>query len=456
MKKQLKSIVCMLLVLAMCLALVACADTDTQPTGQKPGGNNVQPTVDAQQPADGNEGGDDFLQSLEGLEGLPETLENPDISIIYWYNPDQYEYDVSKLPDTYDPIMEAVPFFEQKYGGKVNLIFTPWSQMLQTVLSMQQSNDAPDLFEVYDKTMYSTILSGVCQPLDAYTTDADYGYYDVDKSLFSWEGSTYAIPLKPYLRIMIFNRDLFDMEGMEAPDELFKKGEWNWDAFREICNTMTKKVNGEISQIAYGGYQESFLYFMYANGGSMLNVDNDSGVVTPNLEAEASRNTLDFLCSVRESLNFYEGLDMFETGECAISCGYEIVNCLNYPFEIGAVPLPVGDDYEGRNAVVYPQGMAVPTGAKNPEGAVAFMRIVNELQKAVGDQREANRIGQDNYDMIYADDVRLVYAYDQGLNDADTVVATICNYITDGTPAATLTANVMPKLESEIALMYGG
>lgn len=119
------------------------------------------------------------------------------------------------------------------------------------------------------------------------------------------------------------------------------------------------------------------------------------------------------------------------------------------------VPFPTGDDYEGKNLVVYPQAMAVPAGAKNPEGAVAFMRVVNELQKEVGDQKEANRIGQENYDMIYADDVKLVYAYDKCLNDINTTIATIVNYINDGVPAATIDANMEPEIQSQINLMLG-
>lgn len=86
-----------------------------------------------------------------------------------------------------------------------------------------EGGDAPDLFEVYDENMYNVILSGVVSPLDDLTTDADYSYYDVDKSLFSWKGSVYAIPLKPYTFYIMFNRELFELEGLKAPDELFRK-----------------------------------------------------------------------------------------------------------------------------------------------------------------------------------------------------------------------------------------
>ena len=127
---------------------------------------------------------------------------------------------------------------------------------------------------------------------------------------------------------------------------------------------------------------------------------------------------------------------------------------MDLPFDTGMVPFPVGDDYSGKNKVVYPQAMAVPSGAKNPQGAVAFMRIVNELQKVVGDQKEANRIGQENYDMIYGEDVKTVYAYDKGLDDIQKIVSEIVNYMSEGVPASTINSTMDPVIQAQIDLMY--
>lgn len=447
MKKTMRSLLCLALCLVMCLGMTACVDTGNQtPTKPIGPGSNTDPAGVTDPPKD----------LLDNVEGLPASLDNADISIVYWYNPDQYKYDTSKNKNVYDPILEAIPYFEEKYGGKVNVIYSDWGSMLDTVTALQQSNDAPDLFEVYDETMHNVILSGVAQSLDGCTSDLDYSYYDVDKELFSWKGSTYAIPLKPYAFYIMFNRDLFDMEGMDAPDTMFRNGEWNWDNFRKVCKALTKfDEGGEATQLAYGSWEDTILSFMYANGGSLLNVDTATGTVTPNLEDVKVQNTLSYLVELRDS--FVYGNDMFgwfDNGTLAMIRGKEFP--VDLPFEVGMVPFPTGDDYDGKNLVVYPQGMAVPTGAKNPEGAVAFMRIVNELQKAVGDQKEANRIGQENYDMIYAEDVKMVYAYDKGLNDIGTHVATFVNYIRDGVPAATITANMLPLILADIGLVYGG
>lgn len=455
-----KRILSLLLVLAMCLGLIACSAAEPESTqSNTPVNTPVQnsPAAGSETSTEGSEpaAGDEVGDFLADAEGLPETLENPNISIVYWYNEGQYAYDTSKNPNVYDPILEAIPYFEERYGGEVTVIYAAWGDMLNTVTALQQAGEAPDLFEVYDEVFYSTVLSGVCQSLDAYTSDADYSYYDVSKDLFSWKGSTYAIPLKPFVFHIFFNKDLFDLEGMTYPDELYARGEWTWDAFRDICKTMTKTVDGETTQLGYGSWQDTILAFMYANGTTFLNTDTQSGTVTSNLGDPKVQNTLNYMIELKDCIVFGNELyDWFDNGKMAMVRAHDFP--VDFPFEVGVVPFPTGDDAEGKNLVTFPQGMAVPTGAKNPEGAVAFMRIVNELQLEVGDKKEAARIGQENYDLIYADDVNIVYAYDKSLHDINYVIACITNYISDGVPAATIYANMEAEIQAEIDLMFGG
>ena len=454
MKRNMKKVWGLLLTASMCVGLAGCGN-DSQQVSQS--GQSSQDRENTQSPGgQESQSGESGQQGfLDHVEGLPETLDNPDISIVYWYNRDQYAYDTSKNENVYDPILEAIPYFEEKYGGKVNVIYAAWGDMLATVTAQQHSGDAPDLFEVYDETMYSVILSGGVTPLDAFTTDADYSYYDVDKELFSWKDSVYAIPLKPYTRYIMFNKDLFDLEGMKSPDQLFLEGNWNWSTFRDACRQLTKTTDGETSQMGYGSHEESILWFMWANGGSLLNVDTASGTVSSNLGSAPVQNTLNYLIEIRDSLLWNREDNMwgwFDNGLMGMICGKEYP--VDLPFDTGMVPFPVGDDYSGKNKVVYPQAMAVPSGAKNPQGAVAFMRIVNELQKVVGDQKEANRIGQENYDMIYGEDVKTVYAYDKGLDDIQKIVSEIVNYMSEGVPASTINSTMDPVIQAQIDLMY--
>jgi multiple sugar transport system substrate-binding protein len=387
-------------------------------------------------------------------DALPDKLDNPNVSIVYWYNPDQYAYDTKKNADVYDPILEAIPDFEAKYGGKVNVIYAAWDQMLESVIALQNSGDAPDLFEVYDRNMYNVIFSNIAAPIDSYVTDKDFSYYDVDRSLFSWKGETYAIPIKPYTFYMMFNRDLFALEGLTPPDELFRDGKWNFDEFEKAIKALTKTADGEVTQYGYGSYDDTVTYFMLVNGAPLLDVNTETGKVTSNLSKPSVQNTINYL--TRWSDNIIYGWDMFgwwDNGALGIIRGKEFP--VDHPFEVGMVPYPTGPDSNGKNLVVYPQAFALAKGAKNPQGAAAFMRMVNDKQLEVGNQKEANRIGQENYDMIYADDVKLVYAYDKNLNDIDNIIGSIINYMNDDVPASTIAANLESQISASIELIFG-
>ncbi|TAH73689.1 MAG: extracellular solute-binding protein [Anaerolineaceae bacterium] len=440
--KSKKIIALFLAMTLMILNLAACAGNSPSNDNNNDNGNKT--------PATDDQGG----EVVDAGDELPETLDNPDISIVYWYNPDQYAYDTKKNENVYDPILEAIPDFEEKYGGTVNVIYAAWDSMLETVIALQNSGDAPDLFEVYDRNMYNVVLSNIAQPIDEFVTDKDFSYWDVERDLFSWKGQTYAIPIKPYTYYIMFNRDLFALEGLTPPDELFQQGLWNFDEFEKAIKALTHTVDGEVSQLGYGSYDDTITYFMLVNGGALLDIDTSSGSVKPMLSDPKVINTMNYMTRWMDYMVF--GYDMFgwwDNGALGMIRGKEFP--VDHPFEVGMVPYPTGPDLEGRNLVVYPQGFAVPQGAKNPQGAATFLRMVNDKQLEVGDQKEANRIGQENYDMIYTDDVKLVYEYDKNLDDVDHIVGSIINYMRDDVPASTIAANMEPEIRASIELIFG-
>lgn len=77
-----------------------------------------------------------------------------------------------------------------------------------------------------------------------------------------------------------------------------------------------------------------------------------------------TQNTLNYLVSLKDCFIYDNDAlaKWFDVGKLGMVRGKEYP--VDVPFEVGMVPFPTGDDYSGKNLVVYPQGMAVPTGAK--------------------------------------------------------------------------------------------
>lgn len=411
-----------------------------------------------------------LLFSLAALlpASAEDTLENPNIRIVYFQSYNGYLNQKAKNPNAYEPSLEAKEAFEQKYGGKVEIIAVPWDQMMQKCIDMQQAGDSPDLILLYETNFHPSVIQGIVQNLDNYVTGADFDYYPVDQDNYKWKGSYYGIPIKPYLKHITFNRTLFDYEGLTAPDEYYRNGEWTYEKFLEVGRALTMDTNGdgELDTYGFSGYGDTIGHIILMNHGRLVNIDQASGTASSGLK---NPETIEAIQKISEMVAFPGGMWLtddtemfgyFDNNALAMIVGKEIADARELPFDVGMVPYPYGPSGDANDVYTYSQCWAVPTGAKNPEGAVAYVRMINEMQKSVGDNLERERYGTDSegnyyYDAIYAPGHKLVTVYDKGVSDIFTTLATITNYMSDGLPTSTIVERLDPELTSNIIKTFG-
>ena len=408
-----------------------------------------------------------MLLSFAPLAFAEETLANPNLRIVFWMSSNGYLNMKAKNDAVFEASMEAKAAFEEKYGGTVEIIGVTWDQQLQKCIDMQQAGDAPDLVLMYESIFHGAVQQGIIQNIDAYVTPEDYACYPIDQENYMWGGSHYAVPIKPYLKHITFNRTLFEYEGLEAPDELYAKGEWTFDKFLEAGRALTQDTDGdgEIAQWGFSGNGDTMSHFLIANQGALMNIDQAGKKVTPGLKNPETLEAMTYLGQMMDNANPMWLLDesemfgYFDNNALAMIVGKEIQDARELPFEVGVVPYPAGPSGSTDEVYVYSQSWAVPTGAKNPEGAVAYIRMINEMQKEKGDEKERARYGQapdgsDMYDLIY-DGHTLITKYDKGLAGIFEVMASIENYLADGIPASTVAERVEPTVIAEIEKAFG-
>ena len=84
---------------------------------------------------------------------------------------------------------------------------------------------------------------------------------------------------KPEPRHCIFwNKRILEENGLDPdlPYDLQKNGEWTWEKFEELCQTLTKDIDndGIIDQYAMAGFNSEFVTpAMYSNGAAYVGVD---------------------------------------------------------------------------------------------------------------------------------------------------------------------------------------
>ncbi len=67
--------------------------------------------------------------------------------------------------------------------------------------------------------------------------------------MHTWEGVTYGLPSGDSPKVIWWNMDLFEQEGVKTPLEYEKEGAWNWDNFHQTVLQLTK---GEGATKQYG------------------------------------------------------------------------------------------------------------------------------------------------------------------------------------------------------------
>ena len=142
-----------------------------------------------------------------------------------------------------------------------------------TIDAQIASNSIADVFFVKDSDVYKyAVTKDVLMPLDNYISA-----FEIDTSnvlpqaleLGRVDGRTYVI-MRDYSHVVLcYNKTLIEYLAidLEDPVELDKKGEWTWDTFKNYCERLTVKEEGNTTVIgASMRFGDSPLWIPFAEG----------------------------------------------------------------------------------------------------------------------------------------------------------------------------------------------
>ena len=130
-----------------------------------------------------------------------------------------------------------------------SVITTPWGEYIQKLSVLKLSGGAPDIIWAADIHLSQFLESGLLVDISEIRTDGDeeYNFQDFIPSTLDYaskDGNLYGIPFSTAPKFIMYNEDLFKNAGVETPYDLWKKGEWNYDAFTDAIVKITDKPNG--------------------------------------------------------------------------------------------------------------------------------------------------------------------------------------------------------------------
>lgn len=280
----------------------------------------------------------------------------------------------------------ALEMFEQKYGGSVKWYETTWDNRFNDLSTYVLGGEGIDFFPGDDVYNFPKgIISGMFQPVDDYIDINDAIWQNTQKGMeiFQFGGKHFEfVTGLTAEEIVIYNKATIEANGLDDPWELYEKGEWNWDTFKQM---LLDFVDEENDQWGLDGYWCEAPLLASAgvptvstdeNGNLVCNLNDPTVEKAMNFQYDLFNNGLVF---PREQFSWQEqpqmmgeGRQLFYIKGAWANDGAPETWTHKIPAEdlgIAPVPSPAGSDpYQ----FVVVGGYALCKGAQNPEGVARF------------------------------------------------------------------------------------
>ena len=405
--KRIRRSIAITIAALMFLALAACTDGGTTPSGDgsPPAGNSSSPNLSANVPegSNGATGQEEEEEEFNGAAFMEEYYKKSSHDfggeefIIYaWWSSafaegSEQEAELNKVAEKYNcsaikwlypcemSQMSARILTDEAAGTQANVCWLPISQFVPLA--------AGGYLATIDEVDYKSMVTVI----DPFT------------EAFYYNGHQYGIVTGNHPEGLLYNRTLIQKYGFEDPQELFLKGEWTWDKFREICIGVMKDNNTRPDNPNYGllagwdmEWSGGMLPLLYTNGsGITKNVD---GKIVQNFDDPRTMEALQFLSDLinvdmvcgpdRETIERYATIAPFAKGNIAFMVGGGAVmetymHTAEHDFVDAFVTYPRGPQAAQDFTPQYFISGTVFPSKKDPVGAVEVYKAYLDVENVI-------------------------------------------------------------------------
>ena len=268
----------------------------------------------------------------------------------------------------------VVAEFKKQYPDiTVEFVTADWSNWEEKLMAAYRSGEPIDLINDGVNNNPRFPLNNITQPIDPYVNMSNPNLKkEVMDEIFCYGGKHYVAASEVNVAVLYYNKSLIQQEGLADPEELYAKGEWNWENFVKLAKKLTDTSANR------WGFGTEYPYLFYgSNATSILRLDENSKYVL-NMDDPALIESLEMLqdgsfdsmwsgWEGNALLSFQKGQSAmfgdFQWQEKSILAGKEF-GLTN--FEYGVVPMPYGPNNTQKLNMVHSAGWAIGQGSDCP------------------------------------------------------------------------------------------
>jgi multiple sugar transport system substrate-binding protein len=367
------------------------------------------------------------------------TLENPNITI----------FGKEKGQDAgQDAKIQA---FEEKYGGTVTIITEKDSP--ETMLKYIAAGNAPDMVPLSNNRQADLLMNAALMPLEDLADLSDPVFEQAYMEYGTWRGHVYAVGPKAMQKAIVYNKTMFENNGLKTPYEYYKEGTWDFSTFFECAKQLTQDTNGDGTTDQWGFGSQDWKYpFAQLNGGGDFIWDKEEPkidvVISSQETIEALQMLQDAILKDRSIADTPDNRQAFMDGSIAMV--FETLGTMqnfvkNMEAELDFVPFPAGPNGDASYQPTAMSRYGIPAAAKNPEGGMAYLWM-----EAVGKEAEYDANSGPMFTAERWEEIKnggFTFFLQQGLFTSATLDEANNKFNEDflaGVPVATIVASVEP------------
>lgn len=288
-------------------------------------------------------------------------------------------YDLDDPNDSNGAVLkEFITNLEASEGVKVIHEQVAWDQLAtKLALAVQSGGDVPDLVETSSQHVPALLDAGALSPLGEWLKDEAWAQdlTDGDKKACVFEGERYCVANNVRGGMTYYKAELFPNGFPTSPDEAM--------AACEALKADGLYLNTFFAGRSYGAIEINWWPLIKSNGGSIFDAEGKPAWTSDQVVevAKWAQSMFKNGCFPQVALtgDFADSQIVWTDGQSAAfgggSWSPNFVEGLLDQVNSGQVAMQGGLPFNGTPHVfMVSEGWVVPTGAKNPQGAVAFLR----------------------------------------------------------------------------------